>query len=210
MISLTFDNGPTPGVTEGVLDVLAAHSVKATFFAVGRELATPEGQSLGRRIVAEGHRLGGHTYTHSKQYGALAADFIATDLARTSNVVEAAGGDRLLFRPYGAGGVIDPLLMSNAGAAFLCDHGYTCVVWNVLPGDWYDPNGWVDHALAGISESPWPVVVLHDVANAALPRLDGFLTKARQLQQEWSQEFPEDCVPIRAGQRTPSFGTLQV
>ena len=69
VVTLTFDNGPTPGVTEPVLDLLAAHRVPATFFAIGRKLATPEGQALGRRIVDAGHELGGHTWSHSIQFG---------------------------------------------------------------------------------------------------------------------------------------------
>ena len=69
-VTLTFDNGPTPGVTEPVLDLLAAHAVPATFFAIGQKVATAEGGYLGRRIVREGHRLGGHTWSHSVQFGA--------------------------------------------------------------------------------------------------------------------------------------------
>ena len=51
-VTLTFDNGPTPGVTEPVLDLLAAHAVPATFFAIGQKVATAEGGYIGRRIVA--------------------------------------------------------------------------------------------------------------------------------------------------------------
>jgi peptidoglycan-N-acetylglucosamine deacetylase len=210
MIALTFDNGPTPGVTEPVLDVLEAHNVKATFFAIGRNVCTPEGRALGRRIVDAGHRLGGHTFTHSKQYGSLADSVLADDLARTSAAVVAAGGDGLLFRPYGAGGVIDDKLMTSFGATALCDGGYTCVLWTVLPGDWRDAAGWVEPALAGLAEQQSSVVVLHDVHNAALPRLDEFLTRVAELQRTWMQEFPDACVPIRGGQPTASFDTLRV
>src|SRR3954466_7795324 len=67
VVCLTFDNGPTPGTTEAVLDVLAEHGVHATFFAIGRKLATASGRRLGQRIVESGHQLGGHTWTHSMQ-----------------------------------------------------------------------------------------------------------------------------------------------
>jgi hypothetical protein len=119
-----------------------------------------------------------------------------------------AGGDPLLFRPYGAGGVIDDRLMSPFGSATLCSGGYTCVLWNVLPGDWRDPDGWVDAALIGIDEHPWSVVVLHDVVDAALPRLDEFIGELRDRDPTWSQEFPDDCTPVRDGSPTSSFGTL--
>jgi cellulose synthase/poly-beta-1,6-N-acetylglucosamine synthase-like glycosyltransferase/peptidoglycan/xylan/chitin deacetylase (PgdA/CDA1 family) len=62
-IALTFDDGPDPAWTPQVLDALARHGAKATFFAVGAKVAKhPE---LTRRIVAEGHELGNHTYAHA-------------------------------------------------------------------------------------------------------------------------------------------------
>jgi peptidoglycan/xylan/chitin deacetylase (PgdA/CDA1 family) len=149
---LTFDNGPTPGVTDAVLEVLAERRVQATFFAIGRKLDTAAGRALGQRIVAAGHRLGGHTYTHDVQFGEASVAVVEEQLCRTSAAVEAAGGEPLLFRPYGAGGVIGPRLMSVAAGDSLCAHGYTCVLWNVLPGDWRDQDGWVEVALAGIPE----------------------------------------------------------
>jgi peptidoglycan/xylan/chitin deacetylase (PgdA/CDA1 family) len=207
-ISLTFDNGPTPGITEAVLDVLAAHAIPATFFGIGRKLATPEGQELGRRIVREGHRLGGHTWSHAIQFGAADNAVITDELTRTQVAVGDVGGDRLLFRPYGAGGVIDDRLMSTFGATTLCARGYTCVLWNVLPGDWRNPDGWVDVALTDVGRHPWSVVVLHDVVDAALAGLDHFLTTVQRDGVEWSQSFPDECTPIREGSPTSSFATL--
>ncbi len=58
LVTLTFDNGPTPGITEPLLDILGSHHVPAIFFAIGRKLITQQGAVLGRRIVTEGHRLG--------------------------------------------------------------------------------------------------------------------------------------------------------
>jgi peptidoglycan-N-acetylglucosamine deacetylase len=208
IVTLTFDNGPTPGITEPVLDVLAQHSVPATFFSIGHKLATEDGRRLGTRIVAEGHALGGHTWSHAVQFGVADDATIDDELSRTRAAVEEAGGDGLLFRPYGAGGVIDDRLMSAFGATTLCAQGYTCVLWNVVPGDWRDADGWVDHAVSGIQQDPWSVVVLHDVADAALDRLDEFLTSVRHLDPAWSQDFPDACTPIRNGAPTTSFAIL--
>jgi peptidoglycan/xylan/chitin deacetylase (PgdA/CDA1 family) len=207
-VCLTFDNGPTPGITEPVLEVLAEHAVPATFFAIGRKLATPNGQQLGQRIVEAGHQLGGHTWTHSVQFGLADDEVVADELARTRAAVDAAGGNGLLFRPYGAGGVIDERLMSIFGATTLRSLGYTCVLWNVLPGDWRDQDGWVDAALADIDRHERSVVVLHDVVDAALDHLDEFLTAVEELGGVWSQNFPDECTPIRGGQPTASFDTL--
>lgn len=208
IVTLTFDNGPTPGITEPVLEVLSEHSVPATFFAIGHKLATPDGQRLGRRIVAEGHRLGGHTWSHWVQFGVAQDDVIVDELTRTTTAVDRCGGDGLLFRPYGAGGVIDDRLMSPFGASTLCSSAYTCVLWNVLPGDWRDADGWVDVAVAETDTLPWSVVVLHDVADAALARLDEFLTTMKSRNATWSKDFPDECTPIRAGSPTASFDTL--
>jgi len=207
-VCLTFDNGPTPGVTEPVLDLLAQHAVPATFFAIGRKLATPNGQRLAQRVVESGHQLGAHTWTHSVQFGLADDDVVADELARTRSAVDAVGGNGLLFRPYGAGGVIDDRLMSAFGAATLRELGYTCVLWNVLPGDWRDQDGWVDAALSDIDRHQCSVVVLHDVVDAALGHLDEFLTAVDQRGAEWSQTFPDDCTPIRDGVPTASFDTL--
>lgn len=210
LVTLTFDNGPSPGVTEPVLDLLTTHAVPATFFAIGRKLAAPEGQELGRRIVEGGHRLGGHTWSHSVQFGGADDSVVVDELDRTRAVVESAGGDGSLFRPYGAGGVIDDRLMSRFGAETLCSHGYTCVLWNVLPGDWRDTEGWVDRALTDIGRHAWSVVVLHDVVDAALAGLGEFLAAVERIGPVWSQTFPDDCTPIRDGTPTSSFGTLCV
>ncbi len=208
IVTLTFDNGPTPGVTEPVLDLLAAHAVPATFFAIGRKLATTKGRELARGILGGGHQLGGHTWTHSIQFGGADDAIVTDELSRTREAVDDVGGDGLLFRPYGAGGVIDDHLMSPFGAATLCTQGYTCVLWNVLPGDWRDADGWVDRALIDVARHPWSVVVLHDVVDAALPRLDEFLTAVQRRDPSWSLNFPDDCTPIRSGTRTSSFDTL--
>ncbi|WP_246060375.1 bifunctional polysaccharide deacetylase/glycosyltransferase family 2 protein [Herbidospora galbida] len=62
-VALTFDDGPDPAWTPQVLDELARHGAKATFFVVGSKVARhPE---LARRIVAEGHELGNHTFSHA-------------------------------------------------------------------------------------------------------------------------------------------------
>jgi peptidoglycan-N-acetylglucosamine deacetylase len=210
VVSLTFDNGPTPGITEPVLEVLAAHEVPATFFAIGRKLSSTRGQALGRSIVEAGHRLGGHTWSHAVQFGMADDAVIVEELASTRATVEDAGGDGLLFRPYGAGGVIDDRLMSAFGATTLCSAGYTCVLWNVLPHDWDDQSGWVDRALADIDRQQWSVVVLHDVADAALHRLDEFLTVLEQRNPTWSLDFPDECTPIRDGSTTAAFDTLHI
>src|SRR5262245_16641673 len=64
VVALTFDDGPTPGATEEVLSILNEAGVKATFFVIGSELE--QNLEEGRKIVAAGHELGNHTYSHKR------------------------------------------------------------------------------------------------------------------------------------------------
>jgi endo-1,4-beta-xylanase len=64
-VALTFDDGPNPGTTDRMLDVLAEHRVTATFCVVGASIRAPGGAEVLRRIVAEGHALGNHATTYA-------------------------------------------------------------------------------------------------------------------------------------------------
>ncbi|MDR2883233.1 MAG: polysaccharide deacetylase family protein [Alistipes sp.] len=91
---MTFDDGPTPGVTEWILDELARWDARATFFCLGRNVEAHPG--LYARIVAGGHRVGNHTHNHMKGWGCGAAIY-AADVDRAAGVT-----DSDLFRPpYG-------------------------------------------------------------------------------------------------------------
>src|SRR5438552_67542 len=68
-LTLSFDNGPFPDVTPGVLDVLARFGVTATFFVCGRDVVDPARRAILSRAKAEGHRIGNHTLTHTIELG---------------------------------------------------------------------------------------------------------------------------------------------
>jgi len=210
VVSLTFDNGPTAGVTERVLDILSTRHVPATFFIVGSNLADPHGRRATERAVADGHRLGGHMWSHTISFGEADDATVDSELERTSDAVGAIGGDPLLFRPYALGGETDERLMSRYGADRLRAGGYTCVLWNSVPGDWHDPDGWVDRAVDDVTSHPWTVVVLHDLPVGAADRLDEFLDRLVALGVQFSQDTPDECTPIRAGAPTSSFSVLGV
>lgn len=76
---------------------------------------------------------------------------------------------------------------------------YTCVLWNSVPGDWRDPDGWLDRALADCRSRPWTLLVLHDLPNGAMAHLDEFITRLENEGFDFTQEFPPDCVPIADG-----------
>ena len=79
------------------------------------------------------------------------------------------------------------------------------MLWNAVPGDWEDQDGWVDRALEQVAARDWTLLVLHDVRDAAAPRLEEFLDRAHAT---FRQDFPPACVPIRGGQITGSLEGL--
>jgi peptidoglycan/xylan/chitin deacetylase (PgdA/CDA1 family) len=209
-VSLTFDNGPTPGITEGVLDLLSERALRATFFVIGRQLRRPGGKALARRAVAEGHRVGHHTMTHTVLLG-QAADpdaAVRTEIADLAPDLEEFDGGEKLFRPYAAGGVLDHRVFSPAALRYLEEHDYTCVLWNSVPHDWDDPVHWVERALSDISLHPWTVVVLHDVDTGAMAQLGRFLSELSSRNVAVVPDFPVACLPMQAGRITQSISHL--
>lgn len=121
-IAFTFDDGPDPRTTPRVLELLAAHDARATFFVVGeRAQGHPE---LVRRIVAEGHAIGSHTYTHAHTFHFASPRRMRAEVQRGIDAVaRITGSAPRLFRP--PQGLRTPLLR-DALAPF--DH-LVCVTW---------------------------------------------------------------------------------
>ena len=128
-----------------MLDVLAERGIKATFFVVGEQLR--EHRALAERAHAEGHWIGNHTLTHPRPLGASPQ---ARHEIEAVELGELAHPDKL-FRPSGAGGDLEPGLLNREAVDTLVAGGYTCVLWNAVPGDWEDPDGWVDRALEQVA-----------------------------------------------------------
>ncbi|MGO8817294.1 MAG: polysaccharide deacetylase family protein [Terriglobia bacterium] len=151
-VSLTFDDGPALQFTEQVLDILREHHVPATFFVCGRNVE--EHPDLLRRIVAEGHEVGNHTYSHPFVFF-KSRRRIAEEIDRTQGIIERVAGFRpKIFRPpYGARwfGLIPTLL----------DRGMYLILWSAVGYDWKkDGRGITQAVLRGLK--PGAVILLHD------------------------------------------------
>jgi peptidoglycan/xylan/chitin deacetylase (PgdA/CDA1 family) len=97
VLYLTFDDGPHPSHTPALLDLLAQHGARASFFAIGNQ--AEEHPHLVRRIVDEGHLLGNHSHTHP-QFDVLAFPQQVDEVARADDVLASFDGrTRHLFRP---------------------------------------------------------------------------------------------------------------
>jgi peptidoglycan/xylan/chitin deacetylase (PgdA/CDA1 family) len=208
-LTLSFDNGPTPGVTEHVLEELAARGILATFFVVGRDLQREGSRPLVQQTKDAGHWIGNHTMTHSIQFGTTDDSAVpAAEISAAQHVLGDLAEDDKLFRPWGGGGILGPDLFSPAAIDLLQRDGYTCVLWNSVPRDWEDATGWVDRALADIRAQDWTVLVIHDIPGGAMDQLGPFLDRVIAEGVEIVQEFPDACVPIRRGALTAPIDHL--
>ncbi|HUB76477.1 MAG TPA: polysaccharide deacetylase family protein [Solirubrobacteraceae bacterium] len=148
---LTFDDGPAPD-TEALLDVLAEHDRRAVFFLVGERVA---GRARTvRRMVADGHELGNHSWSHPDLRG-LSLSAVRDELRRTSEAIAAAAGapPRYFRPPYGHS--------SRAIDALASGLGLSKMMWSPGVDDWRNPG--VEAIAASIRRAPRDaVLLLHD------------------------------------------------
>ncbi|GKQ52497.1 polysaccharide deacetylase family protein [Bradyrhizobium sp. Ce-3] len=200
-LTLTFDNGPEPEVTPRVLDILAERGIKATFFVIGEKLGDPARRSLAVRARDEGHWIGNHTYTHSVPLGQQpGADTAQREIGLTQAAIGELAHANRWFRPFGGGGNLDDRLLKPSVVDYLAHHKHSCVLWNAIPRDWDDPDGWTDRALEQCRAQPWTLLVLHDLPTGAMAHLDRFIDRAEAIGARLRQDFPPQCVPIRNGE----------
>ncbi|MBI5132613.1 MAG: polysaccharide deacetylase family protein [Rhodopseudomonas palustris] len=199
-LTLSFDNGPEPGVTERVLDILAERDLATTFFVIGEKLADPARRDLAVRAHDAGHWIGNHTYTHSIPLGEQPGTGTAeAEIGRTQAAIGELAHPQLWFRPFGGGGNLDDRLLKPSVVRHLERNRHSCVLWNAIPRDWDDPDGWVERALTQCRARPWTLMVLHDLPTGAMRHLERFLDRAAADGARFRQDFPPDCVPIRSG-----------
>lgn len=124
LVALTFDDGPTAEVTRPLLDMLEKEQVRATFFVTGAELE--KNMDRGIRIVAAGHELGNHSYSHTRMIF-VTPSFVREEIERTDALIREAGWQNAIhFRPpYGKKLFVLPYYLSNTGR--------TSVTWDVEP-----------------------------------------------------------------------------
>ncbi|MFM9827301.1 MAG: glycosyltransferase [Sphingomonas sp.] len=180
-IALTFDDGPDPAWTPQILAILREKHVPATFFVIGENAL--ENPLLLRQMVADGHELGNHTYTHPNL--ALDSDEgTRIELNATQRLVEAYTGrsTRLFRAPYF--GDAEPTTADELDPALIAQQqGYSIVGLHNDPGDWKRPGaGEIVARTVAAANSATPdksenIVLLHDGGGdraqtvAALPNL---------------------------------------
>jgi len=154
-VALSFDDGPDPEVTPAVLDALARHGARATFFTIGQSLETHP--RLARRIVVEGHELGNHSWRHSRWQNFFGAGEQSREIERGAQAIAAVTGSQAkpLYRP--PIGLKSPPLARAASQQEL-----TLVAWSLHSRDTRtaDPERIARRVLLRIR--PGDIVLMHD------------------------------------------------
>jgi len=147
VVYLTFDDGPTPELTNQILEILKTHNAKATFFCVGENIERhPE---LFNQIIKNGHSVGNHTYNHLNAWK-TDSDFYLKNVEKAAEIIPSK-----LFRPpYGR---ITPKLIN------MLKDKFQIVMWTVLSGDFdanTNPNKCFENATSKTKAGD--ILVFHD------------------------------------------------
>ena len=191
-VALTFDDGPTPRHTARLLDGLKERDVHATFFLVGYRLQGNE--ALVRRMKAEGHQIGNHSYGHM-QLTALSTDEAMTDLVECDLALCTllGEGDYWVRPPYGS---------MSSGLPGRLD--VPVVLWSVDPEDWAcrDADAVTHHILGRVRDGD--IVLLHDCYASTV---DAALRTVDALRERGFQPVTVAQLAALRG-KTPQSGTI--
>ena len=124
---LTFDDGPTPEVTQWVLDTLQKHQAKATFFCIGKNIENhPE---IFKQLLADGHAVGNHSYNHLNGIKTSSKSYVEDVLLarKTMQQLDDTNGLQLFRPPYGR--------IKPSQGKKIRNLGYKIIMWNVLSAD---------------------------------------------------------------------------
>jgi peptidoglycan/xylan/chitin deacetylase (PgdA/CDA1 family) len=171
-IFLTFDDGPIPEITEWVLDILKSEEIKATFFCIGDNIKKhPE---VYKRILAEGHQTGNHTFNHLNGWKTKTNHYIDNFKLCETECLKLNSEHSFLFRPpYGK--------IKPSQTKAIRNLGYKIIMWDVLSYD-FDSNIIPEKCLENVisNTEQGSIIVFHD-SKKAEKNLKYALPKAIQI-----------------------------
>lgn len=154
VVALTFDDGPTPGHTASVLRALEEEEVSATFYVIGEEVERHPEEAA--RIVAAGHELGNHSYSHQRMVF-VSGGFVKDEVEATDRLIRDAGYEgEISFRPpYGKKLVALPRYLARTDR--------TTVTWDVEPESDPEIDGDASRIAAHVlrNAEPGSIILLH-------------------------------------------------
>jgi peptidoglycan/xylan/chitin deacetylase (PgdA/CDA1 family) len=154
-IAMTFDDGPSAKLTPKLLDLLATHHIKATFFVIGENVVQhPE---LVQRAAREGHEIGNHSWSHP-YLAKMSDEGVRQQLRKTDDAIKSATGTRptLMRPPYGS-------LTAHQRKWIHDEFGYQIILWDVDPLDWKRPGPTVVCSRIVKETRPGSIVLSHDI-----------------------------------------------
>ena len=177
LVALTFDDGPTPWGVDETLAALSAGGATGTFFLIGSEVE--ERPELVGKLLAAGHEIGNHSYSHVHNIGRLPG-FYRKEVGVTNRLLREAGAEPRYFRPP-FGQKLYGLPEAVAGA------GLVTVMWDVEEDPSItDPRAFADHILGAVR--PGSIVLIHPMyranhtAREALPLIvEGLAAKGYRM-----------------------------
>ena len=157
-IYLTFDDGPTPEITGKILEILAKHNIKATFFCIGDNVRKyPE---ILQKIISEKHSIGNHTFNHLKGWKTSTENYIENTILCEEELLKFEIKNTKLFRPpYGR---ITPWQSYK-----LRKIGYKIIMWDVLSKDYditLNPEICYENVINNVASGS--IIVFHDSVKA--------------------------------------------
>jgi peptidoglycan/xylan/chitin deacetylase (PgdA/CDA1 family) len=188
LIALTYDDGPNDPHTLRLLDVLAKHDVRATFFLIGRYVQ--ERPEIVREMVKAGHIVGNHTFTHPLLTFKSAGE-IREELTKCRDALQGAIGEHSnLFRPPFGGR--RPAVLSTVR-----ELGLEPVMWNVTGYDWSAPPAAAIELNVAKQIRGGDIILLHDGGHKLMgaDRSQTVLATDHLIKRHKSQEYEFVTVP---------------
>ncbi len=164
-IHLTFDDGPDTETTPKILEVLKKHNQKATFFCIGNKIEKhPE---IVKQIIAEGHEIGNHSYSHSNYFDFWGSKKIIAEIEKTNNLIKKiTEKDCKIFRP--PFGITNPHIAKTIKELEL-----DVIGWNIRSLDTIKSK---EKVLQRIKKAkPGDIILFHDTKKHTVEILDEFL-----------------------------------
>ncbi|TDE06414.1 polysaccharide deacetylase family protein [Flavobacterium hiemivividum] len=178
-VYLTFDDGPTPEITEWVLEQLDIHNAKATFFCIGKNIQ--EYPFIFEKILQKKHTIGNHTFNHLNGWKTTTDDYLSNislcENAIRNNTTTSKSSVCKTFRPpYGK--------IKSTQARKLKKEGYEIIMWDILSAD-FDQTITKEKCLKNVISNikPGSIIVFHDSVKAfknleyTLPKVLDYLNK---------------------------------
>ena len=171
-IALSFDDGPDPAFTPVILDLLKAEGVETIFFCIGKKI--PDNEGILQRIIAEGHLIGNHSYSHHHLFDLFSPEKMHDDLQEMNAITKALTGlTPKFFRP--------PYGVTNPNLKKAVEQGnYTSIGWNLRSLDTVirDENRLLQKVLKRVK--PGSILLFHDTSETTVKILRHLIRELRE------------------------------